>query len=209
MGKATRYLPLMLLGATLMATPACASGGFYPQRFPTTDRDDRAYYNRGVRDGRDAGADDARRGRAYDVRRHGEYRDNRRGDDRGDVRAYREGFESGYDEGYRRNARGSYGDSRRDYPPTWNYPRQQEPNYGGQSRGRFASPAAENGYRDGLEEGQRAARSGDRFDPIREKRYRDGDHDYNSRYGSRDDYKREYRAGFQQGYEAGYRGFRR
>jgi hypothetical protein len=168
------------------------------------------YYDRGVRDGRDAGADDARRGRAYDVRRHGEYRDNRRGDDRGDLRAYRQGFESGYDDGYRRYARrGNVYDPRRGYPPAANYPRSQDPYYGGNARGRFASPAADNGYRDGFEEGQKAARSGDRFDPIREKRYRDGDHDYNSRYGSRDEYKREYRAAFQQGYEAGYRGFRR
>jgi hypothetical protein len=206
--KISRFMPLALLGVTLVATPACASGGFYGQRYPITDRDDRAFYNRGLRDGREAGEEDARRGRAYDMRRHGEYRDNRRGDDRGDVRAYRQGFESGYDDGYRRYARGTYGDPRRGYPPA-NYPRQQDPYYGGGVGGRFASPAADNGYRDGLEEGQRAARSGDRFDPVREKRYRDGDHDYNSRYGSRDEYKREYRAAFQQGYEAGYRGYRR
>jgi hypothetical protein len=206
MFKISRLAPMALLGAALFATPACASGGFYTQRYPTVDRDDRAYFNRGVRDGLNAGSDDARRGRAYDVRRHGEYRDNRRGDDRGDLRAYRQGFESGYDEGYRRYARGGYGDARRGYPPVPNYPR-DNPNAG--ARGRFTSAAAENGYRDGLDAGRKAANDGDRFDPVRERRYRDGDHDYNSRYGSRDQYKRDYRAAFQQGYEAGYRGVRR
>jgi hypothetical protein len=210
MFKVTRHLPILLAATVLLAAPACASGTIWTQRYPMGDRDDRAFYSRGFREGRDAGADDARRGRAYDLRRHGEYRDNRRGDDRGDLRAYRDGFEAGYDEGYRAFARGGYGgDQRRTYPPAPPYPRQQEPAYGGSARGRFTSPAAQNGYRDGLEEGQRAARSGDRFDPVREKRYRDGDHDYDRRYGSRDEYKREYRAAFQQGYEAGFRGYRR
>ncbi|HUR32595.1 MAG TPA: hypothetical protein VM032_02300, partial [Vicinamibacterales bacterium] len=210
MFKAMRYLPVLLAATVSIATPACA-GAIYTQRYPVGDRDDRAFYNRGYRDGRESGAEDARRGRSYDLRRHNEYRDNRRGDDRGDLRAYREGFEAGYGESYRAYSRGGYGgDPRRGYPPQnyprqqdpyyGNYPRQQDPYYGGGARGRFASPASQNGYRDGLEAGQRDARRGDRFDPVREKRYRDGDHDYNSRYGSRDEYKREYRAAFQDGY---------
>ena len=202
----TRYLSLMLAATVLVATPACATGGLYPQRYPVGDRDDRAYYNRGVRDGREAGADDARRGRSYDIRRHGEYRDGRRGDDRGDLRAYRNGFESGYDDGYRRFARGNNGDWGRNVPPP-DYRR--DPPYSGGARGRVLSAAADNGYRDGFEEGQRATRSGDRFDPVREKRYREGDHGYERQWGSRDDYKRDYRAAFQRGYDAGYRGYRR
>ena len=202
----TRHLSLLLAATVLVATPACATGMLYPQRGPVSDRDDRAYHNRGLRDGREAGADDARRGRAYDVRRHDEYRDNRRGDDRGDLRAYRDGFESGYDDGYRRVARGNGGDPRRTTPPP-DYRRQ--PPYDGDARGRVLSPAADNGYRDGLQEGERAARSGDRFDPIREKRYREGDHGYDRQWGSRDDYARAYRAAFQRGYAAGYRGYRR
>jgi hypothetical protein len=207
MFKVTRYLPAALAVTVLMASPACASGVLYPQRYPVGERDDRAFYNRGFSQGRESGADDARRGRSFDLRRHSEYRDNRRGDDRGDLRAYREGFEAGYTEGYRLNTRGGV-DPRRNGPPPI-APRQPDPNYGGNARGRFVSPAAQNGYRDGIEEGRRAARSGDRFDPVRAKRYRDGDHDYDRRYGSRDDYKRDYRAAFQQGYEAGYREFRR
>jgi hypothetical protein len=209
MFKPAKHVQFLLVASMLMGSSACASGVVYRQRYPVGDRDDRVYYDRGFREGRDSGADDARRGRAYDLQRHKEFRDNGRGNDRGDVRSFRDGFRAGYDEGYRLYSRGgSGGDPRRTYPPVQNYPRQQGPSYG-QSRGRFASPAADNGYRDGFDEGQRAARNGDRFDPVREKRYRDGDHDYEGRYGSRDEYKREYRAAFQQGYEAGYRGIRR
>jgi hypothetical protein len=220
MFKAIRQLPIVLATTVLLAAPACATGGAYSQRYPVADRNDRAYYDRGFREGLDAGADDARRGRSYDVRRHGEYRDNSRGNDRGDLVAFRQGFESGYGDGYRSYARGGYGAPRPPYPPASTYPqypgssRDQDrygdryPYYGG-TVGRLSSPAADNGYRDGFDEGQKAARSGDRYDPIGEKRYREGDHDYNSRYGSRQDYERNYRAAFQQGYDAGYRGYRR
>ena len=62
----------------------------------------------------------------------------------------------------------------------------------------------ENGYRDGLQAGRDDARRGDRFEPARANRYREGDHDYDRRYGPRDDYKREYRSAFEQGYREGY-----
>jgi hypothetical protein len=203
MFKATRFLPVLLAAVVSVATPACA-GAVYSQRYPPIDRDDRAYYNRGYREGRESGVEDARRGRSYDLRRHGEYRDNRRGDDRGDLRAFRQGFETGYDEGYRLYARGGYGSA------APNYPRSSGPYDGGGSRGRvYGGAASQNGYRDGFEAGERAGRKGDRFDPVREKRYRDGDHDYDRRDGSREEYKRGYRSAFQQGYDDGYRSYRR
>ncbi|OLC78801.1 MAG: hypothetical protein AUH72_15365 [Acidobacteria bacterium 13_1_40CM_4_65_8] len=68
------------------------------------------------------------------------------------------------------------------------------------------SPAGQNGYRDGLGAGRDDARSRRAFDPVRAKRYREGDNDYDNRYGSRDEYKREYRSAFQQGYRDGYGG---
>lgn len=205
-----RLATLLLTATVAVVSPACASGGLYPQRYPIGDRDDRAYYNRGYREGQDAGADDARRGRSYDLRRHREFRDDRRGDDRGDLRAFRDGFAAGYEDGYRRFSRDRDDDRRRGHPPTPNSPRPQGPNGGIFRDGdRHLSPARENGYRDGFEEGQRASRNGDRYDPVREKRYREGDHQYDSRYGSREQYKREYRDAFKQGYEAGFRGYRR
>lgn len=204
MFKITRLLPLAMCATVLVTATACASGGYYA-RVGVVDRDDRAYYDRGYREGRSSGADDARRGRSYDIRRHGEFRDGRRGDDRGDVVAFRRGFETGYDEGFRMSARGANGDTRRGFPAP-SYPN-QNPSVG--DRGRFTSAASDAGYRDGLEAGERAAQKGDRFDPVREGRYRQGDHDYDRRFGSRDEYKRDYRDAFRQGYDAGYRGRQR
>lgn len=189
----------------LGTVPACASqGGF--GRYPRSARvDDRAYRN-GYNEGRPQGENDARRGRSFDYGRHGEYRSASNGyggyGNRNDYRdLFRRGFAAGYDEGYRRFARRPS-----QYPPSG-------PIYGGQGRdGGPAirrSPAADNGFRDGYSEGRKDGRDGNRADPIRESRYRQGDHDYNSRYGSRDAYKRDYRAAFQQGYEQGYREGRR
>jgi hypothetical protein len=72
-------------------------------------------------------------------------------------------------------------------------------------RGGYGSAAARSGYRDGIEAGRDDARHRERFDPVRARRYRQGDHDYDRRYGSRDEYKREYRSAFEQGYRDGYR----
>lgn len=208
MTTVTRALPVLIVASTL-ATAACASSSAYPQRYPASVRnvDDRAY-DGGLRQGRARGEDDARRGRAYDLRRHQEYRNadrNYRGSYDG-ARAFRSGFEAGYDQGYRRYAGGGYG-----YPsasPGPAYPRGQDPYYGG-ARGAYGSVAFDNGYRDGYEAGVNDARDRDAFNPIVQKRYREGDRGYKNGYGSRDDYKREYRAAFQRGYEEGYRQNRR
>ena len=94
--------------------------------------------------------------------------------------------------------------------PQGDYPQGPYRQGGYGSAGNYASsPAAQNGYRDGYEQGRNDARGGSRFDPVGARRYRSGDQDYDRRYGSRDDYKREYRAAFQTGYEQGYRGWRR
>jgi len=71
-------------------------------------------------------------------------------------------------------------------------------------RGGYSNYAAQVGYRDGVYAGRSDARDRARFDPVRAKRYREGDHDYNGRYGDRETYKREYRASFEQGYREGY-----
>jgi len=72
------------------------------------------------------------------------------------------------------------------------------------ARGRYMSVAAQNGYRDGIDAGRDDARHRERYDPLRAKRYRQGDHDYDRRYGSRDVYRSEYRSAFEQGYRDGY-----
>lgn len=63
----------------------------------------------------------------------------------------------------------------------------------------------EDGYKEGLKDGEK----GDRFDPIREKRYRSGDHGYDKRYGSKEVYRNRYRDGYRYGYEQGYQDGRR
>jgi hypothetical protein len=72
------------------------------------------------------------------------------------------------------------------------------------SRGRYISQAAQIGYRDGMDAGRNDARHRERYDPVRAKRYRQGDHDYDRRYGNRDEYRRDYRAAFERGYRDGY-----
>jgi hypothetical protein len=81
----------------------------------------------------------------------------------------------------------------------------------GYPRGAYPPPVArgitraqEVGYRDGMDAGRDDARHRERFDPVRARRYRSADHDYDRRYGSRDEYAREYRAAFERGYRDGY-----
>ena len=69
---------------------------------------------------------------------------------------------------------------------------------------RGPSRAADIGFRDGIEAGRDDARHRERFDPVRARRYRSADHDYDRRYGSRDEFAREYRANFERGYREGY-----
>jgi len=61
------------------------------------------------------------------------------------------------------------------------------------------------GYDRGFEVGFKDGRDGDRYDPVRDRGYRDADDGYSNGYGSRDAYRNNYRAGFRQGYEEGYR----
>lgn len=81
------------------------------------------------------------------------------------------------------------------------------------TRDRRAAPrfdlAFRNGQEDGYKEGLHDAEKGDRFDPVREKRYRSGDHGYNKRYGSKELYRDRYRDGYRRGYEEGYQDGRR
>lgn len=203
-----RYLPaLLVLAGVAIATPACAEQlyGYGGQRRVYDREFERRAYETGYREGINDGQEDARRGRSFSYQRHDEYRDADRGYRRGTIdrdyyrRSFRQGFQTGYNEAYNRNAR-NY--------PRGNYPVYGDRNGGGvyypPNRGVYRSPAADNGYRDGLEAGRNDARDRDRYDPIRQSRYRQGDHDYDRRYGSREDYKREYRAAFEQGYREGY-----
>jgi hypothetical protein len=65
--------------------------------------------------------------------------------------------------------------------------------------------AYENGYREGVGEGQKDARSRDAFEFRDEGDWRDGDKGYRREYGDRNLYRRTFRDGFESGYADGYR----
>ena len=210
MVRAHRYLSALLLVIGVgFATSACASQlygyGDAPRGGYEREAERRAY-DTGYREGVQQGQNDARRGRDYSYSRHNEYRDADDGYRRGTIdrdlyrRSFRQGFQTGYSESFNRYARNN------NYPRRVPYPSQSGIAY---PRGTVRSQAAAVGYRDGVEAGRDDARDHDRYDPLRAKRYREGDHDYNSRYGSRDEYTREYRAAFEQGYREGYGAARR
>jgi hypothetical protein len=188
----------------------------------------RIAYDNGYREGRRDGDDAARDRKPFDLEREKDFRNADRGYSRnyGDKERYRESFRRGYSAGYREaydrygyNG-GYYGGQatpRRDngygYPapyPTTPYPSSRYPNrypeYGG---GYQSNVAFQNGAHDGYDKGIDDARHGRYPDYARQKWYRSGDHDYNSRYGSKEFYREQYRRGFQEGYDRAYRETRR
>ena len=207
--RSSTAVPALLLTVAIgAAAPACASGRYYQRSSNQRDfRDiERLAYDNGYRQGFPHGERDALDRRGYRIDRDRDYRNadsgyGGYGDRDGYRRFYRNGYEAGYAEGYNRVARTVRNDRGPFYPPV------VAPN--GPGRNGYASPAAQSGYRDGVEAGRDDARDRRGNDPRRAKRYREGDNDYDSRYGSRDQYKQEYRAAFQQGYEQGYRENRR
>ena len=178
MSRAHRYLPAILL-AVAIAAPACAAqsyrgGNARPAQRRAYDEVQRRAYDNGYREGIASGEADARSRRDFSYPRHDDYRDADEGYRRADGdrelyrQAFRQGFQVGYSEAYNRTAR--------TYPTFPTDP----------SAGRYSSPAAEVGYRDGLEVGRKDARDRDRNDPARSGRYRSADHDYNRRYGPKE-----------------------
>jgi Ni/Co efflux regulator RcnB len=63
------------------------------------------------------------------------------------------------------------------------------------------------GYNNGIQEGRKDRRRGDRFDYRDEGDFQRATDDYSSRLGDRELYKRYFREGFANGYEDGYRGY--
>ena len=63
------------------------------------------------------------------------------------------------------------------------------------------------GYNNGIQEGRKDRRRGDRFDYRDEGDFQRATQDFSSRLGDRELYKRYFREGFANGYEDGYRGY--
>ena len=93
------------------------------------------------------------------------------------------------------------------YPAPPRYPERPRAGDNGGPRGYGAHEYALNrGFNDGYEQGFDAARGRDRYDPRRERWYRDAGRGYDRDYRmSKNEYRDIYRRGFLQGYDAGYR----
>ena len=63
------------------------------------------------------------------------------------------------------------------------------------------------GYNNGIEEGRKDRRRGERFEFRDEGDYQRATEDYSSRLGDRELYRRYFREGFANGYRAGYSGY--
>jgi hypothetical protein len=78
-------------------------------------------------------------------------------------------------------------------------------NWGGSAQ--LRQTALNAGYNNGIKEGRKDQRKGDRFNYADESDYRNASKDYNSRLGSKSLYQRFFRQGFENGYRDGYNGY--
>jgi hypothetical protein len=67
--------------------------------------------------------------------------------------------------------------------------------------------AYEEGFRDGVDKGERDGKKGDRYSVRRHGDYRDADDGYRREYGPKYQYQRVYRRGFEAGYRRAYANF--
>ena len=79
------------------------------------------------------------------------------------------------------------------------------PAYGAAPYNEVRREAYDNGYRQGLEQGGRDGRGGDRFEYRDERDFQRADYGYRRSFGDRERYQQTFRAGFADGYTAGYR----
>jgi hypothetical protein len=212
----TVSLTISMTGLMLAAAPARAlAQGWMPAAAAYANDDyrtsyadaQRTAYDNGFRSGLKRGAQAARDRRPLDIERERDYRSADDGYNRslGDRNRYRDtfrgGFAQGYREGYNGDGRFTNGDGRF-----------------ANGNGRFANRpytgtasfgARQNGLSDGYKKGLDDANDRKVPDVSRQKWYRNGDHDYDSRYGSKETYRLEYRRGFEEGYNRAYREARR
>lgn len=207
----TRILTISMMGLALAAIPARAQAQPWTSAATAYANDDyrssyadaqRAAYDNGYRSGLKRGAQAVRDRRPLQIERDRDYRSADEGYNRsyGDRNRYRDTFRGGFAAGYRdgytqRGARAPFPSSDRDYGR----------GYGGNAN--FG--ARQNGLSDGYKKGLDDVNDRKYPDASRQKWYRSGDHDYDSRYGSKETYRVEYRRGFEEGYNRAYREARR
>jgi len=204
----TRFLTISMMGLALAAAAPAQAQGWTPTAALYANDDYRASYadaqrtayDNGYRSGLKRGAQAVRDRRPLDIERERDYRNAEEGYNRslGDRNRYRDAFRGafaqGYRDGYNRNGRFTNGDGR-----FANRPYSGDASFGARQNG------VADGYKKGLDD------VNDRKDPdvSRQKWYRNGDHEYDSRYGTKEVYRVEYRRGFEEGYNRAYREGRR
>lgn len=188
-------LILALLGSSAFAqNPAWGYSGL-----PHQDRDDRHAYKEGYEQGR-ADADSRRAP-------HPDYSHYREGDDR---RAFHDGYAAGYKAAHEHEEHDFAGDrdrhdsDRDDEHRGWDRDHAVSPNAGYGSLERIAR---ENGFRDGMNDGQKDRATGHSFRPTHDDNYKNAP-GYSSNMGDRQQYKNLYRAAYEQAYPQGYNGRR-
>jgi hypothetical protein len=202
----TRFLTISMMGLMLAAAPAPARAQGWINPAASYANDDyrasyadaqRAAYDNGYRTGLKRGEQAARDGRPLDIERERDYRSADGGYNRslGDRQRYRDSYRGGFAQGYRESYNGRGRFTNRPYGL----------GYGGTAN--FG--ARQNGVSDGYKKGLDDLNDRKYPDVNRQKWYRNGDHDYDSRYGSKETYRVEYRRGFEEGYNSAYREGRR
>ena len=194
-------LGLMLASAGAAQAQSNIWGGNAPAAYANDEyrasyaQAQRAARDFGYRDGLKRGQDAARSGRALDIERERDYRNADNGYNRsyGDKNRYRDTYRGGFAEGYR-DAYGRRAVLRPAYPSASGRGWGGTANYG----------AYQNGVADGYAKGLDDVHDRKRPDVERQKWYRNGDHDYDSRYGSKETYRHDYRRGFVEGYNRAY-----
>ena len=185
------------LTAALLGGSAFAQGpAFGYSGLPQHDKDDRHAYREGYEQGRaDA---DGRRPPHVDVDRY------REDDDR---RAYREGYAAGYKGAQPHEDHDFDRDRDRDHDGDRDRNAYTNTSYGNGGYGSMSRIAQENGYRDGMNDGQKDRSTGHSFRPTHDDNYKNAP-GYASSMGDRQQYKNMYRAAYEQAYPLGYNGRR-
>jgi len=88
-------------------------------------------------------------------------------------------------------------------------PETRRPSYGSSRYSEVGRIAYDNGFREGIEEGEKDARSRDRFYYQDEGDFKNGDKGYSRSYGDKNMYRQTFRTGFADGYTEGYNRYSR
>lgn len=207
----TRFLAISMMGLALASIPSRAQAQPWTPAAAAYAHDDyrasyaeaqRDAYENGYRSGLKRRAQAVRDRRPLEIERERDYRSADEGYNRsfGDRNRYRDAFRGGFAAGYRDGY--SQRGARAPFPTAG-------PIYGRGNGGTANFGARQNGLSDGYEKGLDDVNDRKYPDLSRQKWYRNGDHDYDSRYGSKESYRVEYRRGFEEGYNRAYREARR